>query len=267
MTDLKKHIFSSRELRLGEEHLLENGYVIVDCREMPEADVDTLLTAICPGQPDAEQEDRTMLAGGPGEVVPATTRRIRFHTDGARSTNPPLYLGLLCEQPDQRGFGVSELVSIDSIAAIAARDNGWSRRWAALCEPVPFALQGHSYGTAPVFSQHEGQWLGRFNVRHVSEGVSRANSSDEIRIAIDEMHSIAYGSPHPETLRGWLDRGELLLFDNARFIHSRTDLSGEVARRVKRFKLGIDHRIPALTARSDLSSCGAPTNNLGSSCA
>ncbi|MFH8347380.1 TauD/TfdA family dioxygenase [Streptomyces sp. NPDC018045] len=182
------------------------------------------------------------------DVVDSEARPYRdpdpFHTDSPLLAHPHAYLGLLCVRPSPAGDGHTVLVSAADIAAEIA-DRSHLR---ALQDPYPFALprtpgnDEPSITAHPILTMSDGDVTVRYCPVRVAAGAELAGHT------LDAEHADALGAferaldtQHlPTTFL--LRAGELLLLDNRRLLHGRTDVGpAGVGRHLKRVKVHHAH--------------------------
>ncbi|WP_221354524.1 TauD/TfdA family dioxygenase [Streptomyces beigongshangae] len=185
------------------------------------------------------------------DVVDSEARPYRdpdpFHTDSPLQAEPHAYLGLLCVRPSPAGDGRTVLVSAADVAAEIADDG----RLRALQAPrYPFAVprepgepgepggDGSSVTTHPILTVSGEDVTVRYCPVRVTAGVRSAGH------ALDAEHVDALGAferaleaPRLPTVF-LLRAGELLLLDNRRLLHGRTDVGPSgVGRHLMRVKV------------------------------
>ncbi|MFH8409877.1 TauD/TfdA family dioxygenase [Streptomyces sp. NPDC018019] len=165
------------------------------------------------------------------DVVDSEARPYRdpdpFHTDSPLQARPHAYLGLLCVRPSPAGDGQTVLVSAADVAAEIA-DPGHLR---ALQDPCyPFAVPQEpgnaesSITTQPILTMSGEDVTVRYCPVRVAAGMELAGH------ALDAEHVDALGAferalEAEHLLTVFLLRaGELLLLDNRRLLHGRTDV-------------------------------------------
>ncbi|WP_190127439.1 TauD/TfdA family dioxygenase [Streptomyces mashuensis] len=179
------------------------------------------------------------------DVVDSEARPYRdpdpFHTDSPLLAHPHAYLGLLCVRPSPAGDGQTVLVSAADVAAAIA-DRSHLR---ALQDPCyPFAVPHEpgsdepSVTTHPILTMSGGGATVRYCPVRVTAGVERAGQAlDEEHVSALRAFERALESQHLPTVF-LLRAGELLLLDNRRLLHGRTDVGPEgVGRHLMRVKV------------------------------
>ncbi|GCD40894.1 TauD/TfdA family dioxygenase [Streptomyces paromomycinus] len=164
-----------------------------------------------------------------------------FHTDSPLQERPHAYLGLLCVRPSPTGDGRSVLVSAADIAA-AITSHEHLRALQDPCYPfaVPPATRSDKPSTVtyPILTRSGEDFTVRYCPVRVAAGVQLA------RHALDTEHADALQAferaleaqhlPTAFLLRA----GELLLLDNRRLLHGRTDVGpAGVTRHLMRVKV------------------------------
>ncbi|MET8573635.1 TauD/TfdA family dioxygenase [Streptomyces sp. NPDC005012] len=164
-----------------------------------------------------------------------------LHTDSPLLPLPHAYLGLLCVRPSPAGDGRTVLVTAAEVAAKIA-DRGHLR---ALQDPCyPFAVPSGSGSDEPSVTTHPiltttgGDATVRYCPVRVPAGVRRAGRAldDEHVSALRAFERVLEEQHLPVVFP--LRAGELLLLDNRRLLHGRTDVGPEgVGRHVMRVKV------------------------------
>ncbi|MFV0131549.1 TauD/TfdA family dioxygenase [Streptomyces sp. HMX112] len=164
-----------------------------------------------------------------------------FHTDSPLLPRSHAYLGLLCVQPSPNGDGQTILMRAVDIAAELARRS----RLGPLRDPCyPFAVpqapgsEGPVPIANPIITMSEGDVTVRYCPVRVAAGVRLAGHE------LDSEHLTALRT-FERTLRRpdlaavfMLHAGDLLLLDNRRLLHGRTDVHPDGAgRHLKRVKV------------------------------
>ncbi|MEU1146147.1 TauD/TfdA family dioxygenase [Streptomyces sp. NPDC005863] len=168
------------------------------------------------------------------DVVDSEARPYRdpdpFHTDSPLLARPHACLGLLCVRPSPAGDGQTVLVSAADVAAEIA-DPGHLR---ALQDPCyPFAVPPEpgsdepSITTHPILEMSGGGTTVRYCPVRVTAGVERAGHAlDDEHVGALRAFERALDTRHLPTVF-LLRAGELLLLDNRRLLHGRTDVGPE----------------------------------------
>ncbi|MEU8540372.1 TauD/TfdA family dioxygenase [Streptomyces sp. NPDC048717] len=179
------------------------------------------------------------------DVVDSEARPYRdpdpFHTDSPLLPRPHAYLGLLCVRPSPAGDGQTVLVSAADVAAEIA-DRSHLR---ALQDPCyPFAVPRESGSDGPSVTTHpiltvsgEGTAVRYCPVR-VPAGLEQAGHSlDDEHVSALRAFERALEAQHLSAVFP-LRAGELLVLDNRRLLHGRTDVGPEgVGRHLMRVKV------------------------------
>ncbi|MFH8295436.1 TauD/TfdA family dioxygenase [Streptomyces sp. NPDC018059] len=179
------------------------------------------------------------------DVVDSAVRPYRdpdpLHTDSPMLRRPHAYLALLCVRPSPNGDGETVLVRAADVAdELAGQD-----RLRPLCDPCyPFAVP-HDPGaqrpvviTNPILTSAEGSTTVRYCPVRVTAGVQLAGHRLDAQ-HLDALRAFEHTLQRPELTTSFLLRaGDLLLFDNQRLLHGRTDVRpAGASRHLKRIKL------------------------------
>ncbi|MFV0131637.1 TauD/TfdA family dioxygenase [Streptomyces sp. HMX112] len=168
------------------------------------------------------------------DVVDSEARPYRdpdpFHTDSPLLPHPHAYLGLLCVRPSPAGDGQTVLVSAADVTAEIA-DHSHLR---ALQDPCyPFAVPPEagsdepSVTTHPILTMSGGGATVRYCPVRVPAGLKLAGHAlDDEHISALHSFERALEEQHLSTVFP-LRAGELLLLDNRRLLHGRTDVGPE----------------------------------------
>ncbi|WP_329571305.1 TauD/TfdA family dioxygenase [Kitasatospora sp. NBC_01266] len=246
------------------------------CERMPRLRevVDRLTTAvhrtgavIAQGTP-LDDSVLIMLAGALGEVTPVGNgsppgrlvydlvtgpdspydpEALPLHTDSVFEARPHPHMGLACVRPSPGGDGLTTLARADRLAeAVAERDPHHLRLLQDPCFPFAKLRGGRAdpdtaVRRSPVLRVEGDDVTVTFHGRHVREGMQlRPAAVDaEHRAALRTLEAVL-AEPGFSTVVA-LDRGDLLLTDNQRVLHGRTEVlpaAGE--RHVKRIKIWSD---------------------------
>ncbi|MFD7710177.1 TauD/TfdA family dioxygenase [Streptomyces sp. NPDC059785] len=151
-----------------------------------------------------------------------------FHTDSPLLAHPHAYLGLLCVRPSPTGDGRTALVSAADVTAEIA-DHGHRRALQDPCYPFavphPPATAPPSATTHPILTvSDDGDTAVRYCPVRVTAGVRLPGHALDARHA-DALHAFerALARQHLPTVF-LLRTGDLLLLDNRRLLHGRTDV-------------------------------------------
>ncbi|WP_461010112.1 TauD/TfdA family dioxygenase [Streptomyces capparidis] len=179
------------------------------------------------------------------DVVDSAARPYRdpdpLHTDSPLLPRPHAHLGLLCVRPSPTGDGQTVLARAADVAAALA-GTGHLR---ALQDPrYPFAVpgaagkDGPAVVTHPILTVSGGDTAVRYCPVRVADGVRLAGPAlDAEHVAAFHAFRRALDAPHLGSVF-LLGAGDLLLLDNRRLLHGRTDVSPNGAtRHLKRVKV------------------------------
>ncbi|MFI9235607.1 TauD/TfdA family dioxygenase [Streptomyces sp. NPDC053079] len=179
------------------------------------------------------------------DVVDSAARPYRdpdpFHSDSPMLPHPHAYLGLLCVRPSPNGDGQTVLVRAADIATELAGQN--------LLQPLrdpcyPFAVpQGPGAErseviTHPIIAMSEEGTTVRYCPVRVAAGVQLAGHALDSE-HLDALHTFERTLQRPDLTAVFMLRaGDLLLLDNRRLLHGRTDVRPDGAsRHLKRVKV------------------------------
>jgi alpha-ketoglutarate-dependent taurine dioxygenase len=163
-----------------------------------------------------------------------------FHTDGTFLPTPPDVAALLCLSAAGSG---GETVLIEGprlLADLTARD---PRAADVLSRTHHFdclgQLPGHETRRQPIFSRSENDFVLRYLRRYVEDGYAKVGQDlpRELRDAMDELDELAADEARQDAVR--LQRGQMLVFDNRRFLHGRRSFSETTSRRRLRRIYGV----------------------------
>lgn len=214
----------------------EPGYAVVATgfADLPDAELVSaswnLFTALCSPVP----QYRTGELIYPVEVAAATGAGIShysrsnaaggFHTDGTMLDDPPALAALLCLSPADEG---GETLLMDGPRLIAELD---PEHREALTRPLwfhsgdPDSPRRHQ----PVLNLDGGRTELRYLRRYIEEGHRRS----AIRPPLEALDALDRQSERSDRqLPVPLRRGQILLWDNARFIHGRRTFTEHTSRR------------------------------------
>lgn len=179
------------------------------------------------------------------DVVDSAARPYRdpdpFHTDSPLLPHPHAYLGLLCVRPSPNGDGQTVLVRAADLAAELAGQSCLR----PLRDPCyPFAVpQGPGAErpeviTNPIITVSEGDATVRYCPVRVAAGVHLVGHSLDSE-HLNALHTFERTLLRPDLTAVFLLRaGDLLLLDNRRLLHGRTDVRPDGAgRHLKRVKV------------------------------
>lgn len=225
------------------------GAGVVVLRNVP-VDSDTLLVLLGAAAVPAVTSEVTG-ASLVDHITPAATGAVRareqnqrsdmlLHTDASAQQLPPDFVGLACVTNEGHG-GRSILLDIDD--AVAALDNDdETKSLQALQEPYPFIHPQHVHKPpvfAPVISRHtDDRYRVRYRKENLETGIARASRSvtTQQRDGLDTLAQCFESGLSSIELR--LDAGDYLIFDNARYLHGRTEIEPGARRFLKRTYFG-----------------------------
>ncbi|MBL1118170.1 TauD/TfdA family dioxygenase [Streptomyces sp. 110] len=164
------------------------------------------------------------------------------HTDSPVQHRPHEFLALACVTGDPAGGGLSTVVRADDVAAALDEHDGGATT--ALLREETFLFLDTPLGLdeppviAPVLRRtSEGQWRVRFRHDALVAGFQRHPdvASDAHREAVDAFTTMATDPALTAIFQ--LVPGDMVLLDNTRVMHGRTEITGTAERRLKRIKL------------------------------
>jgi hypothetical protein len=167
-----------------------------------------------------------------------------FHTGSYFRARPHELLALLCVRPGSAGGGGSRLAVVDAVLSTMRQQGNEAAIDLLLRTPVLFRRpirKGRGYFEAPILAPIDGQ-VGRVQVRFERRRVLRGARGREggysaaLLAAIAAFEAAAYT---PGTFVEYaLQANELLIIDNRRVLHARTEVVGGAAsdRHLKRVK-------------------------------
>lgn len=156
-----------------------------------------------------------VAAAARGATASLTLEPLPFHTDGAFEDPSPRYLAQYVVQEDRFGGGETLLVGVDDVLRRLSAQTldvlkSATFRFRA---PAEYA-KGAGYRDAPILF---GAGLMRYRRVIIDDG----DLDEGVVAALDELDA-AIATVEPLSLR--LRSGEILLIDNARFLHARTEV-------------------------------------------
>jgi alpha-ketoglutarate-dependent taurine dioxygenase len=153
-------------------------------------------------------------AAARGATASLTMEPLPFHTDGAFEEPPPRYLAQYVVREDRFGGGETLLVEVAAVLRrLSAETLDVLRSTRFRFFAPPEYEKGVPYRDAPILFS---DGLMRYRRKIIDKGLS-----PEATGALDELDA-AIGAVEP--LRLWLRAGTILLLDNARFLHARTEV-------------------------------------------
>lgn len=164
-------------------------------------------------------------AAGPGISHYSTSNAAGgFHTDGTMLDDPPAVAALLCLSPADEG---GETLLMDGPRLIAELDPAHRE---ALTRPLWFHSgdDGSPRRHQPVLNVDGGRTELRYLRRYIEEG----HRSLSVQPPVEALDALDRQSERPDRqLPLPLRRGQILLWDNARFIHGRRPFTEHTSRR------------------------------------
>jgi alpha-ketoglutarate-dependent taurine dioxygenase len=173
---------------------------------------------------NAEQHDRLgrvvwhirydATAAARGATASLTMEPLPLHTDGAFEEPPPRYLAQYVVREDRFGGGETLLVEVAAILRRLSAEtlNVLRSTRFRFCAPAEYD-KGVPFRDAPILF---GEGLMRYRRKIIDEELC-----PEATWALDELDA-AIRAVEPQRL--WLRSGAILLLDNARFLHARTEV-------------------------------------------
>ncbi|HQU43176.1 MAG TPA: TauD/TfdA family dioxygenase [Pirellulales bacterium] len=152
------------------------------------------------------------LAAAKGATASLTMEPLPFHTDGAFQDPSPRYLAQYVVREDRFGGGKTLLADVASVLRRLSADAlGILRsKHFRFCAPAEYA-NGIPHHDAPILF---GEGLLRYRRAIIDE-----DAHGDAKAVLDELDA-AIGAVEPMALQ--LRSGDILLLDNARFLHART---------------------------------------------
>lgn len=153
-------------------------------------------------------------AAARGATASLTLEPLPFHTDGAFEDPSPRYLAQYVVREDRFGGGETLLVEVASVLRrLSTKTLDLLRStYFRFHAPAEYA-KGTAFRDAPILF---GAGLMRYRRAIIDDDLSEAAKS-----ALDELDATIAAA---EPLRLRLRSGEILLLDNARFLHARTEV-------------------------------------------
>ncbi|MGA6159479.1 TauD/TfdA family dioxygenase [Stenotrophomonas sp. NPDC087984] len=164
------------------------------------------------------------------------------HTDSPVQHRPHEFLALACVTGDPAGGGLSTVVRADEVAAALDERDGGATTALLREEKYPFLDTPLGLDEPPVIAPvlrrtSQGRWRVRFRRDALVAGFQRHPNvtSAAHRAAVDAFTTMATDPALTATFQ--LAPGDMVLLDNTRVMHGRTEITGTAERRLKRIKL------------------------------
>ncbi|MBA6440672.1 TauD/TfdA family dioxygenase [Streptomyces sp. GMR22] len=164
------------------------------------------------------------------------------HTDSPVQHRPHEFLALACVTGDPAGGGLSTVVRVDDVATALDERDGGATTALLREETFPFLETPLGLDEPPVIAPvlrltPEGRWRVRFRHDALVAGFQRHPdvTSAAHREAVDAFTTLATDPALTATFQ--LAPGDMVLLDNTRVMHGRTEITGTAERRLKRIKL------------------------------
>jgi gamma-butyrobetaine dioxygenase len=162
------------------------------------------------------------------------------HTDSTFLREPHHFVALACVERDPDSGGESRVLYIDALRSEIETEHG-PGVLQRLAEPAyPFYLQDPLYGdgvqVVPIFTDVEGKHAMRFRYDCVEPLLAEFPQTcpEQNQEALATLESFLGGaSPHE---RFTLEKGDILIFDNRRLLHARTNITPGAVRVLQRMK-------------------------------
>jgi alpha-ketoglutarate-dependent taurine dioxygenase len=162
------------------------------------------------------------------------------HTDSTFLREPHHFVALACVERDPDSGGESRVLYIDALRSEIETEYGHGILQ-RLAEPAyPFYLQDPLYGdgvqVVPIFTDVEGKHAMRFRYDCVEPLLAEFPQTcpEQNQEALATLESFLGGaSPHE---RFTLEKGDILIFDNRRLLHARTNITPGAVRVLQRLK-------------------------------
>lgn len=173
------------------------------------------------------------LAGVNGQLPRShTSAEFAWHTDASFEEPPPRFVALCAVQHDRYGGGQFQLVKVADVLSQLSPQS-----WRLLADPcysfrVPAEFhKGVNRRELPIRFQAD-------SIRYRREIIETAELAAQYKIAIGEFDEIIESTP---PIVPYFDRGTLLLFDNWRYLHARTEIR-DLERHILRMRF--DPKLP-----------------------
>jgi len=226
-------------------HLRCNGFVII--KDMPFDDDDRLLVGFSAIigtliEPYATKEAHMVRRQSPGEAI--YDQDISPHTDGAHWPEPNDLTALECFRKDEQDQGLSRIIPVD-IVLDQLKNNGQSELIDYFYKSkVPFLLhknfghKGWMYGHVLTKDKYGTQ------VRFARTYIESAIKKFEIKVNPNLLENVEIFEKMlmeiGERTQFLLNHGDLLIFDNKRVFHGRTQTEKNSRRILKKVKINIE---------------------------
>ncbi|MGH3964689.1 MAG: TauD/TfdA family dioxygenase [Pseudonocardiaceae bacterium] len=171
-----------------------------------------------------------------------------FHTDSPYSDDPPRVVVLACVEPDRDSGGLSLFIPVDRIISEMKAD-GREREVRLLQDPCfPFAIELE--GDRPrVHIRHilrlvDGDIFVRYHAKRLQVGSQLAPESLDVehKTALEVFQAVLHRPSLPTSFL--LQANDLLIFDNLRVLHGRTEMSLRSNRHIKKLKVSEFRSVP-----------------------
>jgi hypothetical protein len=155
-----------------------------------------------------------------------------LHTDGTFLPRPPDVAALLCLSSAQSG---GETILIDGRELIAELRSRNPDAVAILSRDHPFdclgQLPGYETRRQPIFTESGRGFVLRYLRKYIEQGYAKTGKDVPAGLtdALDQLDALASDEARQDAVR--LARGQMLVFDNHRFLHGRRAFSEAKGRR------------------------------------
>lgn len=172
-----------------------------------------------------------------------------FHTDSPYSDDPPRVIFLACLEPDRDRGGLSLFIPVDRIVSEMKAD-GRARYVRLLQNPrFPFAIELEGdrprVDIRPILRLVDGAFFVRYHAKRLQVGSQFAAELLDIehRTALETFQAVLH---RPSLCTSFLLQAyDLLIFDNFRVLHGRTQMEPKSNRHIKKIKVSdagsLDH--------------------------
>lgn len=196
----------------------------------------TLGTPSAVGNGDGVIHDVRPRAIGEQRDLSTTRKPFPLHTDSTALARPHDYVCLACVSAPGDGGGESMVMGLGEIEDGLTPDTR-----ATLARPLfPFPLNDPDEGQGVRWSSVLGEGSIRFrsDVLELGELVSGSDMEDGARRSVEELEAVL-GDERRRLVRG-LRPGDVLIVDNRRALHGRTEITAEADRHMRRIKVYAD---------------------------
>jgi len=228
-----------------------NCYVII--KGLPFDDNDKLLIGFIsiignPIEPYQMSDTHMVRRQTPGEVT--YDQDVYLHTDGAHWPVQNDFTALQCYKKDQKGKGLSRIVPINNVIENLKND-GLSSLITSLSKTrYPFLLH-RAFGNGGIqkrviLTKTKTEGEDKPHVRFAARYIENTVKKFKINLDSDLMNNVLLFERKANSIAAktqfLLQEGDLLIYDNKRVLHGRTDAPINSKRVIKKIKINVDRK-------------------------